>query len=133
MSVTQRRRAISRCARIAFALLVVACSHGNQPEVDDLPPREPIAVHVRNENYLDMNVSVVVSGVSRRLGQVTGNSSGDFSITWPTVGQQIALTATAIGSRSTYTSAALSVGNGQMVEFHIGTVLRQSSAVVREP
>ena len=35
-------------------------------------------MHVKNENFLDMNVAVVASGVSRRLGQVTGNSSARF-------------------------------------------------------
>jgi len=65
---------------------------------------------------------------------VTGNSSGDFKINWSTVnGQQIVLTATPIGGRGMFTSAGVSVGDGQMIELLIGSVLRQSAAVVREP
>ena len=42
----------------------------------------------------------VASGVSRRLGTVTGNSAADFKIQWSLInGQTISLTATPIGGR----------------------------------
>lgn len=121
--------------RLALALvLVVACAHSNAVEEEVEPRPDPIAVHVKNENFLDMNVSVVAGGVSRRLGQVPGNGSADFKITWNTAnGQQIALMATPIGGRERYTSVGLSIGMGQMVEFRIASVLRQSAVGVREP
>jgi hypothetical protein len=114
--------------------MAVACSHANQPDDEIDLPRDPISVHVKNENFLDMNIAVVAGGVSRRLGQVSGNASADFKITWSTAnGQQLVLTATPIGGRGSYSSPGVSVGFGQMIELSIGSTLRLSSAVVREP
>jgi hypothetical protein len=128
-----RRRARRACIGLALAL-GAACSRNNPPAEEIDVPREPIPVHVKNENFLDMNVAVVASGVSRRLGLVPGNGSADFKINWSTVnGQQVVLTATPIGGRGSYTSPGVSVGYGQVIELHIGSVLRQSTAVVREP
>lgn len=91
-------------------------------------------VHVKNENFLDMNVAVVVSGVSRRLGQVSGNSSANFKVDYMlTVGQSITITGTPIGGRGIATSGPLNVSEGQIIEFEIASTLRQSSATVRNP
>ena len=112
---------------------VAGCSRGHTDTGED-PRPDPIPIHVMNENFLDMNVSVVANGVSRRLGTVSGNSSGDFKINWSVAnGQPITLTATPIGGRGSVASAALNVGIGQMIEFKIGSTLRQSVAIVREP
>lgn len=121
--------------RVFAVLLVaaVACSHG-KPGAPPAPRPDPILVHVKNENFLDMNIAVVVSGVSRRLGQVTGNSSGDFKIDYMmTVGQSITIIGTPIGGQGIASSGALNVSEGQMIEFHIGSTLRQSTATVRNP
>jgi hypothetical protein len=123
--------------RFAFVLLfVAACSRnkGEMEEGEDIQRFEPIPIHVKNENFLDVNVAVVSSGVSRRLGMVSGNGSADFKINWSVAnGQQVSLTATPIGGSQRYTSLALSVQPGQIIEFRVGSVLRQSTAVVREP
>lgn len=129
------RRARTRL--VVFALLALgACAHNQSAEMDaeDEQPREPIHVHVRNENFLDMNVAVVSSGVSRRLGQVAGNSVGDFTVNFSVAnGQSISVTATPIGGNGRYTSPSLSLSSGQMVDIRIASTLRQSSTVVREP
>ena len=94
--------------------------------------REPIPLQVRNENYLDMNISVVSHGVARRVGTVSGNSNGAFSIDPSTVvGTDITILATPIGGSGRASSGSLSVAEGQHIEFRIGSVLRQSAAVVR--
>ena len=118
---------------LLFFLAIVACVRHTQtgPEVDSRP--EPIPVHVKNENFLDMNIAVVVSGVSRRLGNVVGNGSGDFMIDGNlAVGQTLYLTATPIGGRGQATSGGLSVGPGQMIEFTVASTLRQSVATVHD-
>ena len=77
---------------------------------------------------------VVSSGVSRRLGLVAGNSSADFKVDWAVAnGQGIALTATPIGGRGVAGSGSLNVSPGQVVEFKIGSVLRQTTAMVHDP
>ena len=120
----------------AFAALLiaaVACSHGKAGAPPE-PRPEPILVHVKNENFLDMNVAVVVSGVSRRLGQVQGNSSADFKLDYMmTVGQSITIIGTPIGGQGFATSGPLNVGEGQTIDFQIGSTLRQSSASIRNP
>jgi len=125
-----------RYAPVALALIVVlaGCAR-NKGHDDDFYPRiDPIPIHVRNENFLDMNVAVVSNGVSRRLGLVAGNSSADFKVDWAVAnGQGIALTATPIGGRGVAGSGSLNVSPGQVVEFKIGSVLRQSTAMVHDP
>jgi hypothetical protein len=117
---------------IMFAVLA-ACSR-QQVETGEDPRPDPIPVHVRNENFLDMNVYVVVSGVARRLGMVTGNGAGDFKISWSVAnGQPIVLRAVPIGGGGSVTSQALNVGTDQEIEFKIAATLRQSTAIVREP
>src|SRR5262245_39478336 len=121
--------------RVALLLLVAtaACSRHAQtgPELDTRP--EPIPVHVRNDNFLDMNIAVVVSGVSRRLGNAVGNGSADFTIDGTlAVGRTLYLTATPIGGRGQGVSGGLSVGPGQMIDFTVGSTLRQSVATVHE-
>ncbi|HVE34985.1 MAG TPA: hypothetical protein VNC18_15590 [Gemmatimonadaceae bacterium] len=118
---------------LLFLLATAACVRHSQtgPEVDARP--EPIPVHVKNENFLDMNIAVVVSGVSRRLGNVVGNGSGDFMIDGNlAIGQTLYLTATPIGGRGQATSGGLSVGPGQMIDFTVASTLRQSVATVHD-
>jgi hypothetical protein len=133
-----RRERLSRLTgRTAIAAFVVlaSCSHPKEDYDPELDPRpQPIPVHVKNENFADMTVAVVAGGVSRRLGQVTGNGSANFTISWSVVnGATIALTAVPIGQNTRYTSVGLSVGPGQMIDFRIAPLLRQSDVIVREP
>lgn len=123
-----------RAGIVAAVLLAgAACSRGKQGETAD-PRPDPIVLHVKNENFLDMNIAVVVSGVSRRLGQVSGNSAADFRIDYLlTIGQSIAITGTPIGGVGIASSGPLNVGEGQMIEFQIGSTLRQSTATIRSP
>ena len=134
-TLSRTRGSRFRRQRYALALLVVlaACSRG-KPGDEVYPRMEPIPVHVKNENFLDMNVSVVSNGVSRRLGLVSGNSSASFKVEWSLASAQgIILTATPIGGRGSAGSGSLIVAPGQVIDFKIGSVLRQSTASVHDP
>lgn len=124
-----RRRPLARIASIAAlaAALTAGCSHHSNFG----PRRPPVPVHVVNENFLDMNVSAIVGGVSRRLGDVTGNSTRDFELASP-YGEPVTLTAVPIGGRGSFVSGSLNVGYGQVIVLHIGSSLRQSVAVLRD-
>ena len=126
---------MKRYFRAAALLLgLAACAHHNQLGQEEDVRQEPVAVHVRNENFLDMNVYVIAGGVSRRLGTVTGNGSGDFSINWSVAnGQSLVMTAVPIGGSGRAVSPQLTVSPGQVIEFKIGSQLRQSAAVVHDP
>jgi hypothetical protein len=127
------RHTLRRAAVIAL-VAIAACFRNNAPENEPDPRPDPIPVHIKNENFLDMNVYVVTSGVSRRLGTVSGNSAGDFKINWSVAyGQPVTITATPIGGRGSATTGALNVGIGQMIDFKIASVLRQSVASVHDP
>jgi hypothetical protein len=121
----------SRSIALALMLLALAAACSRHPETEDDQPQvkpDPILVHVRNENFLDVNV------VSRRLGTVTGNGAGDFTVDWGiTIGQSIALQAVPIGGRGSANSGQLSIGLGQMIDFTVAPVLRQSTVSVHEP
>jgi hypothetical protein len=81
-----------------------------------------------------MNVNVVVGGQSRRLGTVSGNGNGNFTINWSVVnGRTIVLRALPIGGRDSASSGQLNVGIGQVIDFRIASVLRQSVASVHDP
>jgi hypothetical protein len=127
----------SRSIALALTALALASACSRHPQAEDEQPLikpDPIHVHVRNENFLDVNVFMVVNGVSRRLGTVTGNGSGDFTVDWGiTIGQSIALQAVPIGGRGSANSGQLSIGLGQMIDFTVAPVLRQSSVSVHEP
>lgn len=130
-----RRRAFvrvgTRLAIVAFA--ASACSRSNKVEMEEEPRPEPIPVVVKNENFLDVNVAVLSGGVSRRLGQVSGNGSAEFRLNWNVAnGQSISLTATPIGQNARYTSPGFSISPGQMIVVRIASVLYQSTTVVRE-
>ena len=127
----------SRSGRLRSAALVLvlagACSSNQKPS-EAYPRMEPVRVHVKNENFLDVNVALVTSGVSRRLGMVAGNSGGDFKVEWSMVnGQNVVLTATPIGGRGSGMTGSLNVGPGQVIDFKVGSVLRQSTASVHDP
>src|SRR4051812_20701128 len=61
-------RGITR-RRFAMLLLIAAaaCARKGVDQQDMEPRPDPIPLHVKNENYLDMNVYVLVNGVQRRL------------------------------------------------------------------
>jgi len=121
-------------AVILTLAMVAACAHKNSPNEELEPPPDPIALHVKNENFLDMNVYVVSSGASRRLGTVTGNGSGEFSVPWSFGSASgIVLVAQPIGSRGNAQSPSLNVSPGQVVEFKVGSTLRQTTATVHDP
>ncbi len=104
-------------------------SAGGEVEVRD----EKVAIVVRNDNYLDVNVyAVASSGQYQRLGTVTGNGRGTFTLreSFSPTGS-FSLVADPIGANGNVSSGTLLVHGGQTVEFTIAPVLAQSMATVR--
>ena len=118
---------------LASLASLAACSHKNSDE-QPVPEPDPISVRVKNENFLDMNIAIVTSGVSRRLGSVSGNAVATFSVPYKVViGNAVAVTATPIGGRGQASTGGLNVSPGQVVEFRVAPVLRQSTVSVHDP
>ena len=119
---------------MGFALVAAAGCFLRAKPGETPPPREPIPIRVRNENFLDVNVYASVGSLSRRLGTVPGNSSTLFTLDWSaTIGQPIVMIAVPIGGGGTAASQGLNVGYGQMIFFNVGSVLRQTTATVGDP
>jgi hypothetical protein len=114
---------------LAALLTLAACSRHKVSGLDYL--REPIPVHVRNENYLDVNVYVLVGGVRRRLGLVPGNTEADYELDWSmSHGMPVTILAQAIGSSEVASTGEMNVGYDQMIVFRVGSVMRQSVATL---
>jgi hypothetical protein len=134
MMIASRFRVRTTFALLLFAA-VSACARPPQGDDEEpVPKSEPIAVHIRNENFLDMDVYAVIGGARRRLGMVSGNTSGDFSIEGGVfAGQSVSVVAIPIGGRGAATTGSLNIGAGQVIEFTVAPVLTQSRVSVHDP
>ena len=94
----------------------------------------PVSLHVRNDNFQDVDLYAVHNGASTRIGSVVGNSSGVFKLNhtlFPT--NDIAIVAVPIGGFGRASSGTLSVSGGEEIDFNVMPVLSQSNASVRPP
>jgi hypothetical protein len=107
-----------------------ACSRTNELG-GDIAPSNAVGVHVVNQNFLDVDVWAVSEGVPTRLGTVSGNGNKDFVLDASMAAHDLRLVATPIGGNGRGSSGPLVVGPGQVIEFRVGSILRNSSAFIR--
>jgi len=91
-----------------------------------------VGLTVQNQNFYDMDVYVVSEGLATRVGDVTGNSTGRFTLDpsfFPS--NELRIIATPVGGNGRASSGQLNVAPGQTIVFTIASVLRQSSAIIR--
>jgi hypothetical protein len=109
-----------------------ACSRSSEYEAaGDIAPANKIAVHVQNDNFLDVDVYAVSEGIATRLGTVTGNGSRTFVIDPSLAAQDLRIVATPIGGNGRASTGSIVVGPGQTVDFRVGSTLRNSSVIIR--
>lgn len=108
-----------------------ACRSASPYDVEDAQPGN-VTLTVRNNNFNDVDVYAVSSGLATRIGTVTGNSSASFRLN-PTLvsATDFRIVATPIGGNGRATTGPISVTPGQTIEFTIGPVLSQSTVSVR--
>ncbi len=103
----------------------------NEPAPDGA--RQPVTVHVRNQNWLSMRIYV---GTHNRglwpLGSVTGLSTASFEIPDHLQADlsDVILVAEAVGSRQQHTTDRLQTWPGALVDWTIGAALGLSYARV---
>lgn len=107
-----------------------ACSHTGSAG-GELAPNNTVAVHITNQNFLDVDVYTVSNGLAARLGTVTGNGSRDFVISAGLTNQDFAIVATPIGGAGRASTGNISVSAGQTIDFRIGSVLSNSTVFIR--
>lgn len=86
---------------------------------------------VRNDNFADVDVYAISSGLATRVGMVTGHSSSRFALRSSLIATDFRIVATPIGGNGRASSGLLQVSGGQTVNFTVGSVLSQSTASVR--
>ncbi|HXT18415.1 MAG TPA: hypothetical protein VN706_22500 [Gemmatimonadaceae bacterium] len=112
-------------------LSTAACSHNPYEMGGQVVPANAIVVHVTNQNFLDMDVYAVSSGLATRIGTVTGSSSRDFVVDASMANQDFRIVASPIGGNGRASTGNIAVSAGQTVDFTIGSVLRNSTVFIR--
>src|SRR5436305_12629420 len=102
---------------------VGACSRTREA-AGEVAPANAIGLHVRNDNFLDMDVYAVSDGLPTRLGTVTGNSSRNFVLDPSLAVQDFRIIATPIGGSGRASSGNLLVGPGYPSDFTTRSILR---------
>jgi len=125
-----KRVLIGLFAAAATVPVASACSH-TQEAGGEVAPATAIGLHVKNDNFLDMDVYAVSDGLATRLGTVTGNSSRNFVLDATLAVQDFRIVATPIGGNGRASTGAVSVSPGQTIDFTIGSILRNSTVFIR--
>lgn len=119
------------CATLSgLSLGAAACSRTGQA-AGEVAPASAVGLHVRNNNFLDMDVYAVSAGLATRLGTVTGNSSRNFVVSPTLATPDLRIVATPIGGNGRASSGQLLVSPGQTIEFTIGANMLNSTAFIR--
>jgi len=118
-------------ATLLFSIVAAGCHRGgftNAPA----GTTGAVGLTVQNQNFYDMDVYVVSEGLATRVGDVTGNSTGRFTLDpsfFPS--NELRIIATPVGGNGRASSGQLTVAPGQTIVFTVASVLRQSSAIIR--
>jgi hypothetical protein len=109
---------------------LAACSHTNEAG-GEVAPASAIGVHVKNENFLDMDVYAVSDGLATRLGTVSGNGSRNFVLDASLASRDLRIVATPIGGNGRASTGAVTVAPGQAIDFTVGPEMRNSRVFIR--
>jgi hypothetical protein len=126
-----KRLLVGLIAATATLPVASACSRNTQEAGGEVAPATAIGLHVKNDNFLDMDVYAVSDGLATRLGTVTGNGSRNFVLDATLAVQDFRIVATPIGGNGRASSGAVSVSPGQTIDFTIGSILRNSTVFIR--
>lgn len=119
---------------LAVALGTGACGGGRQkPSFGK--PQPPAVVRVANNNFADVTIYVVQSGMRLRLGTVSGLSEQQFTLPRrsATYTMEMYLLADPIGGARAYVSPAVRVRGGEEVDLRLHAILSMSSVSVWGP
>jgi hypothetical protein len=124
--------AMRRWALLVLALVSTGCAGNGKPSLGKAPPAA--TVHVANNNFADVTVYVMQSGMRWRLGTVTGLSRQAFRM--PRLSYDagdLYLLADPIGGARGYLSPPVRVRAGEAVDLRLHATLSMSSVSVWGP
>jgi hypothetical protein len=118
---------------LGFALAAgfTGCRSSNAYD-PDVPMERRVLLSVKNDNFLDMDIYAVSSGLATRVGTATGLATARFALS-PALWEagDFRIVAAPIGGNGRASSGALAVHSGDQIDFTIASTLRQSHAEVR--
>ena len=125
---------VRQWARLVLVLAVgtAGCASGGKPSLGK--PARPAVVHVANNNFADVTIYVVQSGMRWRLGTVSGLSRQAF--TMPRLSYDagdLHLLADPVGGARSYLSPPVRVHAGEAVDLRLAATLSMSSVSVWGP
>jgi len=88
-------------------------------ETSNIAPTTPIAVAIRNQNFLDVNVFAISGSMSHRLGTVMGNGVANFSLNPAYAMPDLRIVAVPIGGRGRVSSDRILASPGDSLQFDI--------------
>lgn len=109
----------------------IACRSSNAYDVNQ-PENGSVTLVVKNDNFNDVDVYVVSSGLPTRVGTVNGLTTARFALSPSLVtAPDLRIVATPIGGNGRASSGPLIAGPGQTINFTVGSRLSQSFATVQ--
>ncbi len=124
--------------RLALALMLTgpvvlsACRSGNAYDPDNRKPEDAMLI-VENQNFYDVDIYALSSGLPTRIGTVSGSSgTARFALSPTVIGaSDFRLIAAPIGGNGRASSGPLLVSGGRTIKFTIAPSLSQSHAEVQ--
>jgi hypothetical protein len=120
-------------AAVLLALAAASCSRKEPGSPFRAVVDRPVQLEVDNNNFLDVNVYVVASGSSVRLGSVGGKRMREFTLDPRRVSMTggLQFLVDPIGGTQTYLSPTVYPFRGATVELNVGAFIEKSFVSMR--
>jgi hypothetical protein len=125
-------RKVALAAMLAGSVGFTACRSSNAYDPETRKAEDALLI-VENQNFYDVDIYALSSGLPTRIGTVTGNSgTARFALSPTVIGaSDFRLVATPIGGNGRASSGPLMVSGGRTIKFTITPSLAQSHAEVQ--
>ena len=117
----------------SVTLLAGGCAHNSRAMDDAGSVDERTVLRVTNNNWADMTIYLLRSGMRQRLGTVSSQSSQTFIVPSHAISSssEVYLVADPIGTMRTYTSEPIVFYPGQTAEWQLENLLALSTMWIR--
>jgi hypothetical protein len=127
------RRSLGLLVALMVALGAIGCRSGKEGSPFSRGGNRTVEVRVENNQFLNVTVYAEAAGASHRLGEVTGKSSGTFTVNPKQVSMStgLQLRVDPIGSNRNYISPIVYPDGGGVVVLTVAAELYMSYVTLR--